>query len=232
MSLIFPFCAAIGLGAHTIIPVIFGAQWSSAVPVFQALCLVAALDASFHLPSIQLEVLSLFRYKFVLQSVFAFALWRGYPAGSSAWGHPGRGLCIRRAAGRPDLRAACFECALDEGQHALALPVLVSRTLLRRNPFSDPVGSTVSHGVLPVAGAGLPPVAADGGLAGYADRRVPRLLPAHRLRRVDGSFSPGSAESGHHLPSPNRPKPTCWKAGMFSRRDLLAQRSPLDPVVD
>ncbi len=71
MSLIFPFCAAIGLAAPTVIPVIFGKQWSSAVPVYQVLCLVAALDASFHLPGIQLEVLSQFRYKFLLQSGFA-----------------------------------------------------------------------------------------------------------------------------------------------------------------
>jgi O-antigen/teichoic acid export membrane protein len=70
MSLILPFCAAAAIAAPTIIPVIFGKQWASAVPVYRVLCLAAALDATFHLPSIQLEVLSQFRHKFILQVLF------------------------------------------------------------------------------------------------------------------------------------------------------------------
>ncbi|MDR3762480.1 MAG: lipopolysaccharide biosynthesis protein [Acidobacteriota bacterium] len=71
MSLIFPFCAGAAVAAPVIIPVLFGRQWTPAVPVYEVLCLVAALDASFHLPAIQLEILSLFRHKFMLQTAFA-----------------------------------------------------------------------------------------------------------------------------------------------------------------
>jgi len=73
MALIIPFCAGAAIAAPTIIPVIFGKQWATAVPVYQMLCLVAVLDASFHLPAIQLEVLSLFRHKFFMQVAFAVA---------------------------------------------------------------------------------------------------------------------------------------------------------------
>jgi len=71
MALVIPVCAGAAIAGQTIIPVIFGEQWAMAVPVYQMLCLVAALDASFHLPAIQLEVLSLFRQKFLMQVAFA-----------------------------------------------------------------------------------------------------------------------------------------------------------------
>jgi O-antigen/teichoic acid export membrane protein len=77
MSLIFPFCAGAAVAAPVIIPVIFGRQWTSAVPVYQVLCLVAALDASFHLPSIQLEILGLFRHKLILQACFGLCFGLG-----------------------------------------------------------------------------------------------------------------------------------------------------------
>jgi O-antigen/teichoic acid export membrane protein len=77
MSFILPFCAGAAVAAPTIIPVIFGRQWTPAIPVFRALCLVAALDASFHLPAIQLEVLSLFRHKLILQVMFALCFGAG-----------------------------------------------------------------------------------------------------------------------------------------------------------
>jgi O-antigen/teichoic acid export membrane protein len=77
MALITPFCVGAAIAAPTIIPVIFGKQWASAVPVYQMLCLVAALDASFHLPAIQLEVLSMFRQKFLMQIAFAVAFGTG-----------------------------------------------------------------------------------------------------------------------------------------------------------
>jgi O-antigen/teichoic acid export membrane protein len=77
MSLIFPFCAGAAMAAPVIIPVIFGRQWASAVPVYQVLCLVAALDASHHLPALQLEILSLFRHKIILQGCFGFCFGLG-----------------------------------------------------------------------------------------------------------------------------------------------------------
>ncbi len=70
MSLILPLCMGAAVAAPTIIPVIFGKQWVSAVPLYQVLCLVAALDASSHLPAIQLEILSQFRHKFIMQVIF------------------------------------------------------------------------------------------------------------------------------------------------------------------
>ena len=77
MALIIPFCVGAAIAGPTIIPVVFGRQWAIAVPVYQMLCLVAALDASFHLPAIQLEVLSLFRHKFLMQVAFAVAFGAG-----------------------------------------------------------------------------------------------------------------------------------------------------------
>jgi O-antigen/teichoic acid export membrane protein len=77
MALIIPFCTGAAIAAPTIVPVIFGKQWAIAVPVYQMLCLVAVLDASFHLPAIQLEVLSLFRHKFFMQVAFAVAFGTG-----------------------------------------------------------------------------------------------------------------------------------------------------------
>jgi O-antigen/teichoic acid export membrane protein len=77
MALIIPFCAGAAVAAPTVIPVIFGTQWATGIPVFQMLCLVAALDASFHLPAIQLEVLNLFRKKFLMQVAFAVAFGAG-----------------------------------------------------------------------------------------------------------------------------------------------------------
>jgi O-antigen/teichoic acid export membrane protein len=72
MSLIIPFCAGAAVAAPTVIPTIFGSQWISAVPIYQMLCIAAAFDASFHLPSIQLEILGLFRNKFIMQLFYTF----------------------------------------------------------------------------------------------------------------------------------------------------------------
>lgn len=77
MSLIFPVCAGAAVAAPTIVPVVFGKQWGVAVPVFQVLCVVAALDASFHLPAIQLEVFARFRHKFILQVCFGICFGLG-----------------------------------------------------------------------------------------------------------------------------------------------------------
>lgn len=77
MAIIMPLCAGAAIASPTIVPVIFGKQWTSAVPVYQVLCLVAALDATFHLPAIQLEVMKLFRHKFVIQTTFAIVFGAG-----------------------------------------------------------------------------------------------------------------------------------------------------------
>jgi O-antigen/teichoic acid export membrane protein len=77
MAIIMPVCAGAAIASPTIIPAIFGKQWTSAIPVYQVLCLVAALDATFHLPAIQLEVMNLFRHKFIIQTIFAIAFGAG-----------------------------------------------------------------------------------------------------------------------------------------------------------
>jgi len=74
MSLALPFCAGGAVAAPTVIPLILGGQWGSAIPIFQVLCLVSVLDVSFHLPAIHLEVINRFRYKFILQMCFGFCL--------------------------------------------------------------------------------------------------------------------------------------------------------------
>ena len=77
MALIFPLCTGAAVAAPTIIPVIFGKQWGTAIPVYRTLCVVAALDASFHLPAIQLEALNLFRHKIFLQVCFGISFGTG-----------------------------------------------------------------------------------------------------------------------------------------------------------
>ena len=67
MSIIFPFCSGAAVAAQTLIPTVFGRQWTSAVAVYQWLCLATAFDASLHLPATQLEIFNLFRNKIVLQ---------------------------------------------------------------------------------------------------------------------------------------------------------------------
>lgn len=74
MSLMIPLCAMTALIAPTLIPAVFGAQWKSAVPIYRIMCLVSLLDASFHLPAMQLEVFGRFRYKIILQACFAVCL--------------------------------------------------------------------------------------------------------------------------------------------------------------
>jgi O-antigen/teichoic acid export membrane protein len=70
MALIVPTCIGAAVAAPTIIPVVLGKQWVTAIPVYRALCFVGMLDASMQLPGIQLEVLSYFRRKVYLQSFF------------------------------------------------------------------------------------------------------------------------------------------------------------------
>jgi O-antigen/teichoic acid export membrane protein len=74
MSLIFPLCVGAAIAAPIIVPVVFGKQWISAVPVYQALCIGGALDATFHLPTLQLEIFSLFRHKCIVQGLFGICL--------------------------------------------------------------------------------------------------------------------------------------------------------------
>jgi O-antigen/teichoic acid export membrane protein len=113
MSLVFPFCAGAAVAAPVIIPVVFGRQWTSAVPVYQVLCLVAALDASFHLPAIQLEILSLFRHKLVLQACFGLCF----------------GLGILFLAPRGGLLAVAWYYAFLQAVRTLGLHTLSARSL-------------------------------------------------------------------------------------------------------
>ena len=71
MALLFPMCAAAAIAAPTIVPVIFGRQWTAAIPIYRALCVVGAFEASFSLPALQLEISNEFRHKIVLQGSFA-----------------------------------------------------------------------------------------------------------------------------------------------------------------
>ena len=74
MGVIVPACIGAAVAAPTLIPAIFGRQWAGSIPVYQALCIDAALDASFHLPTIQLEVLSRFRAKLMVQVLYGAVL--------------------------------------------------------------------------------------------------------------------------------------------------------------
>ncbi len=77
MSLILPLCAGASVAAPTIVPVIFGKQWVSAIPVYKVLCVVAGLEASFLLPALQLEIFALFRHKIILQALFGISFGLG-----------------------------------------------------------------------------------------------------------------------------------------------------------
>ncbi len=74
LAILTPCCVGAAVAAPTIIPVVFGKQWTSAIPLYQALCAVAAFDVTPQLPCIQLEVLGLFRHKFITQTLFALSL--------------------------------------------------------------------------------------------------------------------------------------------------------------
>ena len=74
MAIIIPTCIGAAVAAPTIIPVVLGRQWAGAVPVYQVLCIDAALDATFHLPAIQLEVLSRFKNKLIVQLLYGVTL--------------------------------------------------------------------------------------------------------------------------------------------------------------
>jgi O-antigen/teichoic acid export membrane protein len=74
MGVIVPACIGAAVAAPTLIPAVFGRQWTGSIPVYQALCIDAALDASFHLPTIQLEVLSRFRAKLIVQVLYGTVL--------------------------------------------------------------------------------------------------------------------------------------------------------------
>jgi O-antigen/teichoic acid export membrane protein len=74
MAIILPTCIGAAVAAPTIIPIVLGRQWAGAVPVYQALCIDAALDATFHLPTIQLEVLSRFKNKLIVQLLYGVTL--------------------------------------------------------------------------------------------------------------------------------------------------------------
>ncbi len=136
MSLVIPFCAGAAVAAPTIIPVIFGRQWISAVPVYQMLCLVAALDASFHLPAVQLEVFSLFRYKVILQACFGLSF----------------GAAILLVAPRGGVIAVAFVYAILEGVRTLGLHRLSALSLgvSTRSLFKGWIPGTICGVILAV----------------------------------------------------------------------------------
>lgn len=74
MAVIMPVCIGAAVAAPTLVPAIFGRQWTGSIPIYQALCIDAALDASFHLPTIQLEVLARFRAKLIVQVMYGALL--------------------------------------------------------------------------------------------------------------------------------------------------------------
>jgi O-antigen/teichoic acid export membrane protein len=113
MSLVFPLCAGAATSAPTLIPILFGKQWATAVPVYQILCLVAALDASFHLPAIQLEAASLFRHKFILQACFGLCF----------------GLGILTFAPKGGITAVAIVYAVLQAARTLGLHYLSARSL-------------------------------------------------------------------------------------------------------
>jgi O-antigen/teichoic acid export membrane protein len=74
MAIVMPACIGAAVAGPTIIPVVLGRQWAVAIPVYQVLCIDAALDATYHLPTVQLEVLSLFRNKLIVQALYGTVL--------------------------------------------------------------------------------------------------------------------------------------------------------------
>ncbi len=116
MAIIMPFCAGAAIASPTIVPVIFGKQWISAVPVYQVLCLVAALDATFHLPAIQLEVMNRFRHKFIIQTIFAIVFGAGIvivaPCGIVAVAILYATLQLLRSLGLHWLSARSLDCSI------------------------------------------------------------------------------------------------------------------------
>jgi hypothetical protein len=74
---------------------------------------VAALDASFHLPAIQLEVLSLFRHKLILQVMFALCF----------------GIGILLTASRGGVLAVALLYAILQAVRTLGLHILSARSL-------------------------------------------------------------------------------------------------------
>ena len=110
MAVVIPTCIGAAVAAPTIIPVILGRQWAGAVPVYQALCIDAALDATFHLPAIQLEVLSRFKNKLIVQLLYGITLGVSVAVAARfgivavAWVHPGlqlvRTICLHALSAR------------------------------------------------------------------------------------------------------------------------------------
>ncbi len=70
MSVIFPLCVSAAICAPSVVPLILGRQWLPAVPIYQALCVVAAFDSSFDIPALQMEIANQFKAKVWLQSAF------------------------------------------------------------------------------------------------------------------------------------------------------------------
>ncbi len=74
MSVIFPVCVSAALCAPSLVPLIFGPQWMTAVPIYRVLCIVAAFDSSFDIPALQLEIANDFKAKLLIQTTSLIVL--------------------------------------------------------------------------------------------------------------------------------------------------------------
>jgi O-antigen/teichoic acid export membrane protein len=70
LAIVFPLCAGASVAASSIVLVVYGSKWSSAISVFAVLSILTAATASHHLPAIQLEALGRFRHKTIIQSLY------------------------------------------------------------------------------------------------------------------------------------------------------------------
>jgi len=77
LAIIYPLCAGAAAAASCIVLTLYGSKWISAIPVFAILCAVAAADASFHLPAIQMEALGRFRHKMIVQLLYMICVGGG-----------------------------------------------------------------------------------------------------------------------------------------------------------
>ncbi len=77
LAIVFPLCAGAAGAASCIVLTLYGAKWSSAIPVFAILCAAVAADASFHLPGVQMEALGRFRHKAIVQILFLICIGGG-----------------------------------------------------------------------------------------------------------------------------------------------------------
>jgi O-antigen/teichoic acid export membrane protein len=77
LAIVFPLCAGAAGAAYCIVLTLYGAKWTSAIPVFAILCAAAAVDASHNLPAVQMEALGRFRHKMIVQVLYMICIAAG-----------------------------------------------------------------------------------------------------------------------------------------------------------